>query len=133
FDDFKRGGDTGVVGRHGLPGKGRCGREPVGGGKMTGVHGGKLRLDRPRRVGEVGGLWRGSNHNTRLYSMLRRPLRLAAALSAFGVAHAARAQSPTAVRVTVADTLGLAVSDMTVRLVRDSTVVRTGRTAADGT
>ena len=65
--------------------------------------------------------------------MLRRPLRLAAALSAFGVAHAATAQSPTAVRVTVADTLGLPVSDMTVRLVRDSTVVRTGRTAADGT
>ena len=62
--------------------------------------------------------------------MLRRSL-CSAVLMLAGAA-AARAQSPAAVRVAVADTLGLPVPGMTVRLLRDSTVVRSGRTAADG-
>jgi hypothetical protein len=64
--------------------------------------------------------------------MLRRSLRPAVLLFALVAAVGARAQSPTALRVTVADTLGLPVSDVAVRLLRDSTVVRSGRTAADG-
>ena len=54
------------------------------------------------------------------------------ALLVLASAHAADAQSPTAVRVTVADTLGLPVSGMAVRLMSDSTVVRSGRTTSDG-
>jgi hypothetical protein len=43
-----------------------------------------------------------------------------------------RAQSPTVVHVTVADTLGLPIPEAAVRLMRDGAVVRNGRTAADG-
>ncbi|MFI5229715.1 MAG: carboxypeptidase-like regulatory domain-containing protein [Gemmatimonadales bacterium] len=61
-----------------------------------------------------------------------RPWLLVIAAILLGNPAVARSQSPTVVRVAVADTLGFPVPDAAVRLMRDTAVVRSGRTAPDG-
>ncbi len=61
------------------------------------------------------------------------PAALAATLFVVALPAPSRAQAPTILRVKVIDTLGVPVADATLRLLHDTLVAATGRTAPDGT